>query len=303
MEAQGESERQRAGGRADAAASYRRYTPPDGVEHVIEHLWVVEAPARMEPVREILIPNGRPTVVLALGDLGVRHDPLTGTATANGNTVFGITTRPYVLEQRGVSHYVGAQLRPYGLAALMPGRHLVDEFVGLDAWLGAAPTAALLREVDGHAQPQHQAAALGAFLRRWCAPIPADRLSLLRALVAVVDEEQGRLRVADLARRLLLSQSSLYRLCSAFLGVGPKQFLEVSRYFHFVGGLLEASGGESTGLLARLHGYYDQAHATRRFKAFTGVSPGVFATTLNGIARLMHGQPAQPDMNDSYKTA
>jgi AraC-like DNA-binding protein len=273
-------------------ATYLRYPPPDGSDRVIEHLWVVQAPAHAQPMRQILIPNGRPTVVIALADLGVRHDPMTGAATANGNTVFGIITRPYVLEQHGASHYVGAQLQPYGLAALMPGRHLVDEFVGLDTWLGATEAARLRREIDAHADPQRRAAALGAFLRRRSVALPADRLALLRALVAVVDGEQGRLRVGDLAARLGVSPSTLYRLCSSFLGVGAKQFLEVSRYYHFVGGLLEAAGGDSTGLVASLHGYYDQAHATRRFKAFTGVSPGVFATTLNGIARLMHGQPA-----------
>jgi AraC-like DNA-binding protein len=277
----------------ERGTSYHRYAPPGG-DDIIEHLWVIEAASHAQPRREVLIPNGRPTVLVALGALSVRHDPLTGTAAANGNTVFGITTRPYVLEQLGASHYVGAQLQPYGLAALMPGTHLVDEFVGLDSWLGAAEADRLRCEVGGHADPQCRAEALGAFLQRRCLPLPADRLALLRALVRVVDEEQGRLRVADLASRLEVSQSSLYRLCSTSLGVSPKQFLEVSRFYHFVGGLLEAAGGDSTGLLASLHGYYDQAHATRRFKAFTGVSPGVFATTLNGIARLMHGQPARP---------
>jgi AraC-like DNA-binding protein len=275
-----------------SSAVYRRYRPPAEGAHVIEHLWVVEAPARAEPIRQILVPNGRPTIVLALGDLGVRHDALTGARAPNGNTLFGITTRPYVLEQSGASHYVGAQLQPYGLAALHPTSRLVDQFVDLDTWLDPEAADMLLRAVA--ARPEHaaQAAALGAFVTNLASPIPQRRLRTLRALAHAVDEQRGAGRVADLARHLQVSQSSLYRLCIAGLGVGPKQYMDVVRYYHFVGALLESAGEDQTGLLAGLHGYYDQAHATRTFRAFTGVSPTVFAATLNGIARMMHAGAA-----------
>ena len=281
-----------------ASAVYRRYAPPVEGEHLIEHLWVVEAPAHAEPIRQILVPNGRPTIVVALGELGIRHDPLTGEAVPNGNTVFGITTRPYVLEQRGASHYAGIQLQPYGLAALLPTRRLVDEFVGLETWLGRAPKDALLRDVAAQSDPESQAAVLGAFVMDRALPIPPERLRTLRALVSAVDEQRGAGRIADLARRLQISQSSLYRLCTTDLGVGPKQYMDVVRYYHFVGALLDSAGDDQRGLLARLHGYYDQAHATRNFRAFTGVSPTVFATTLNGIARMMHASAAWTAMDD-----
>jgi AraC-like DNA-binding protein len=263
---------------------------------------VVEAPARDEPVRQILVPSGRPTIVVALGDLGVRHDPLTGASGPNGNTLFGITTRPYVLEQRGVSHYVGVQLQPYGLAALLPSRRLVDEFIGLDTWLGRTHAGTLRRDVAARPDHRSQAEALGDFVMDRAVPLPPPRLRILRALVSAVDEQRGAGRVSDLASRLQVSQSSLYRLCAAGFGVGPKQYMDVVRYYHFVGALLETPGADSTGLLARLHGYYDQAHATRTFRAFTGVSPGVFATTLNGIGRMMHTGSVAPQNFASRET-
>ena len=279
---------------AETTAVYRRYAPPAGSGHVIEHLWAVEAPAHPRPVRELLIPNGRPTIVVALGELGVRHDPLTGTRSPNGNTLFGITTRPYVLEQRGASCYVGAQLRPYGLAALLDGTRLVDEFAALDAWLGTAQARALVADLAARPDQPARAAALGAAVMARCAPLPEAHLRTLEAMVALVDDDGGGGQVADLARRLHVSTSSLYRRCTTYLGVGPKRFMEVTRYYRFVGGLLHDAGGDTPGLLARLHGYYDQAHATRDFKAYTGVTPGTFATTLNGIARLMHAGGAEP---------
>jgi AraC-like DNA-binding protein len=82
--------------------------------------------------------------------------------------------------------------------------------------------------------------------------------------------------------------TTLYRTFRKHVGLGPKQFGEIVRYYRFVGSLLISSGNDPQALLAALQGYYDQAHADRDFKRFTGVTPTSFRTTLNNIARLMH---------------
>jgi AraC-like DNA-binding protein len=51
-------------------------------------------------------------------------------------------------------------------------------------------------------------------------------------------------------------------------------------------------------MLASLHGYYDQAHAARDFKRYTGVSATSFLAVQNGIAALMHGRSVQDDPDD-----
>ncbi|WP_143121524.1 DUF6597 domain-containing transcriptional factor [Saccharopolyspora antimicrobica] len=116
---------------------YERFPPPPGTSRYVEHVWLVEAPADARTKHEILIPNGRPAAVWCLGEPGVLHDPLTGTSQPHRGVVFGITTRPLVLEQDGASSYAGAQLTPWGLAALSPGEPLVDTFRPVAQWLGA----------------------------------------------------------------------------------------------------------------------------------------------------------------------
>lgn len=270
------------------AATYFRFPPPADLSAYVEHLWMVESPAFAQPRRDILIPNGRPTVVLSLRQPGVRHDPLTETSHPNGNVVFGITTRPYVLEQSGASSYVGAQLTPWGLSALLPGRRMVDEFLPLVTWLGGPATAQLAAGLAGLALGPARAEHLAAFLRPRLASIEPATLALLRAMVAAAEEAPGLLSVAELSAALRISYSSLYRLCSERLGVAPKRFCEIVRYYAFVGDLLGDSTMDSAVLLAGLRGYYDQAHAARTFKRFTGVSATSFKQIENGIARLMH---------------
>jgi AraC-like DNA-binding protein len=57
------------------------------------------------------------------------------------------------------------------------------------------------------------------------------------------------------------------------------------------------SGGpaDAAATLSVLHGYYDQAHAARDFKRYTGVSARSFLAVQNGIAALMHGRSVQDD--------
>ncbi|HWG98514.1 MAG TPA: helix-turn-helix domain-containing protein [Pilimelia sp.] len=275
-----------------AGLVYQRFPARPEQRGYLEHIWLVRAPGFPVPRREILIPNGRPTVVVALADLGIRHDPVDGTSGRNGNMIAGITTRPYVLEQLGPSWYLGAQLTPWGLAALPNTGRLVDRFLPVDAWLGAGQSADLVARLrttgpDGFAD----------FLAGRARPVGPE--SLLRAAIDTIEETRGQIAVRTLADRLRISYDVLYRLFRTYLGVSPKQFSEIIRYYHFVGGLLGDRAGDSDALLAGLHGYYDQAHAARDFRRYTGVSASSFKKINNGIARLMHTRFVQ----DSEATA
>ncbi|ASR36054.1 hypothetical protein BAY61_14760 [Prauserella marina] len=267
---------------------YVRFPAPRGAGDYIEHGWLVEASATGEVKREILIPNGRPTVVLSLADPGRRHDPLTGAGHPNDNVVFGVTTRPFVLEQEGDSLHVGAQLTPWGLSAMLPGTRLVDEFRPLAGWWGEEPTADLLSRLRTETGDQSRTGLLCEFLRQRITPLPATTVDALRAAVGAVDEARGQCAVSELTERAGIGYQSLYRLFTRHIGVSPKRYCDILRYYHFAGGLLHEAGGNSAALLAILHGYYDQAHAARTFKRYTGVSASTFARVHNGIAQLMH---------------
>jgi hypothetical protein len=67
------------------------------------------------------------------------------------------------------------------------------------------------------------------------------------------------------------------------------------RYFSFVGSLLNNLTRDPQALIAALQGYYDQSHADKEFKRFTGVTPTSFRTTLNNIARMMHQSDTSQD--------
>jgi AraC-like DNA-binding protein len=249
---------------------------------------MVEAAGATDEVkREILIPNGRPGLAIALAEPGMRHDPLTGEHWTNDAAVFGIMTRPHVLTQSGMSSYVGAELKPWGTAALGLPDRLVDRVLPIADTRTAGGLADELRRLEfGPPRADKLAEFLGERLR------PVRQVEWVESAVRVIEEARGSLPVVEVAARVGASYSSLYRVFVAATGVGPKQFGEIVRYFHFVGGLL-GGPADAAATLAALHGYYDQAHAARDFKRYTGVSASSFRAVQNGIAVLMHGRSVQ----------
>jgi AraC-like DNA-binding protein len=273
--------------------AYLRFKPPAAQQHAVEHYWMVEADGLAGEVkREILIPNGRPGLAIALGEPGVRHDPVTGARWTNDAALFGIMTRPHVLEQTGFSSYVGLELKPWGIAALGLSDRLVDGVLSLAAWTDPGTTKRLAAELADLAFGESRAERLAEFVAPRLQVVP--QVELVARAVRVIEDARGSVAVAEVAAAIGVSYSSLYRVFAGATGLGPKRFGEIVRYFDFVGGLL-GGPADANATLAALHGYYDQAHAARDFKRYTGVSASSFRAVQNGIAVLMHERSVQDD--------
>jgi AraC-like DNA-binding protein len=268
---------------------YERFAPTPASASYVEHLWVVRGPPLAETRQEILIPNGRPTVLCCLGDPGCRLHIRRGTRTPNGSSLGGLITEPLILEQRGRSIYAAAQLTPWGLAALAPGRPLVDETQPLDRWAGDKAAMVLLAAMAETELGEPTVRMLETFLISRLKPLPPTDLDRLQAAIAAIEEAEGAIEVEQLVLRLGTTYAALYRLFKARIGISPKQFISITRYYRLVGGLLSGKMAGGLAQLALMQGYYDQAHASKDFRRFTGVSQTEFRRTLNGIALLMHG--------------
>ncbi len=276
--------------------TYQRFSPPERLRDVVDHVWLVESAPLPRLRQEILIPNGRPGLAVALGEPGTRHDPVTQVEWPNAASVFGVMTRPQVLGQVGTSSYAGVEFTPWGLASFGLAA-LVDEVQPLGDWVGADAVAGLTTELRavpfGGERAERLAGFLAARLTTTVAP------PVVVEAVRAIDQLRGQVAVAEVVRRCGTSYSTLYRLFRRSVGIGPKQYAEIIRYYHFVGGLL-GGPADAAATLSALHGYYDQAHAARDFRRYTGVSATQFRDVQNGIAALMHaaGRSVQDDPAD-----
>lgn len=112
------------------------------------------------------------------------------------------------------------------------------------------------------------------------AQTPLLRDERCRRAAALLEKQQGRLQVRDLAFHMGLSPRSLERMFRAHLGMVPKHVARLVRFKHLVKGL--RSGGFPNLAELALHcGYTDQSHMAREFKEMTGLTPGRYIPAEN----------------------
>jgi len=88
-----------------------------------------------------------------------------------------------------------------------------------------------------------------------------------------VQLSRGLITVSKLTNDLGLSQRHLSRKFQQYVGLSPKEYLQVSRFICSLDYLKEYPARSLTEV-AYKSGYYDQAHFNRDYKTYTGHSPG-----------------------------
>ncbi len=223
------------------------------------------------PGREHVLPTGRMHLVVRLGD-----DPLRVFDTSDdrhgrivGNAIVGgARAGYYAREVGGAVRSVGAMLLPGAAFALFGARadELAHRHTPLDDVWGAE--AGRIRE--GLAAMRGHNARLDFFEAMLGARLPAVR-GLHPAVAQALDDLRAARPVHDAVRRTGFSHRALVALFSAAVGLTPKRYVRVRRFRRALG--RAARSHESWAGIAADLGYSDQAHFTREFREFTGVTP------------------------------
>jgi AraC-like DNA-binding protein len=208
-----------------------------------------------------VVPDGRLEVVLhraePFGEVG-RDGVVRPQETV---LVSGQLTRPIVLSPAAAADVVGIRFRTAGARAILglPLGELTDRVVALRA---VAPAL-----VDGLAAAAREADAVRALSR-----VLLDRLrdGGATSAEAVARLERGEC-VAEVARALRMSVRTLERRVRDDAGLPPKVLQRVMR-FRRLYALLQAGDGTAARAAAAA-GYFDQTHANRDFRRFTGTTP------------------------------
>ncbi|MDM8085762.1 hypothetical protein QUV83_13380 [Cellulomonas cellasea] len=271
-----------------AVLDYHRFPPPADAAWFVEHLWVARTDADAPPVLEVFLPNGRPSVLVRLGSLGTRVDPVTGERAADDSGVIGLSVDPHVVRLSPGSWFVGAQLAPYGLAALRPGRLLVGESAPLTHVLAPAAAATLADRVRAAPDDAHATTILGmdlaASVRR---RTPAGRLDTLQTAICVIEERRGLVRPIDLAQAANVTLAALHQCFVEEVGLQPVTFLQATRFLMFVAELAGPAPWTAETVLAAMRSYLATEPVPREVERFTGLSPGQLRRAVHGITALL----------------
>ncbi len=263
---------------------YREFPPRPELDGVVRCFWRLVGPGAMpgEPPERVL-PDGCAEIVLNRADRFMRHD---GTGASRGQAeilLVGQLRRAISIAPSGRVDLLGIRFEPGGLFALLGAP--MHELTDLDVCMRqAAPRlhdrlreAAYMHDVRERIRRVEAVlcdtvTARGRHVHAWLVAAAARRLDRLPATTAAV------------ASGLRVSRRSLERSFRECVGLSPKQYLRIRRLQSVVQ-RLERGGSAAWAAVAVQHGYYDQPHLIREFRALAGTTP----------ARYLAEQPAMAD--------
>lgn len=263
------------------------HAPPDLRRHV-QCLWILHDDAPSDAI-QVVYPDGRCELLAEFG-VPLRFHGTDGEIRADQALAFaGQQLGPIRLQATGAVHCIGVRLtassssliagaRLPDLRDRAPDLHMLDvEFAG--KFLTAARTCS----------DAHSAEPLWQLMRARCASFAPD--GLVERAVELLDAGDGDVRIVELARRLGASLRTLQIRFLAAVGMTPKEYARVRR----LQALLRTLDEERTAIAdaAALHGFSDQAHATRELFRWTATTP----------ARLVRALRGDPEGKDALRLA
>lgn len=249
---------------------YREFAPPSDLARLVDCFWTIRVRVPVgESASQLVLPDGCMDIIFSLsGD-------------SEGATAVGTMTRPLPVDVEGDIHLFGVRFRPAGAGPFLPAPadRLTDRVVALDdLWSGGVEEL-----LDRLASARSDAERVHALSRALRERLSATELSIDRSVLTaseVVAAARGTTKVDALASTTGLSRRQLERRFLASVGIGPKLACRVARFREVVAHL----HGPASGSLSRIAletGYADQAHMSRDFKAFAGISPGAYRRAID----------------------
>ncbi len=227
-----------------------------------------------EPQREHVLPTGAMHLVIRLNDAPL-HLVATESQACDQRLgvalVGGTRSRYYVRELHAPSCSVGVMLRP-GASALLFGvgaHELAERHTSLQDLWGAAAVRLreqLLEAPSNEARLALLEAALAARLPRARALHPAIASAL--AVLPSVQSVQAAVRHSGFSHRRFINH---FR---SAVGLTPKSYLRVLRFQQALAAM--RNGARTLADIAAEAGYSDQAHFSRDFREFAGVTPAEY---------------------------
>jgi AraC-like DNA-binding protein len=264
---------------------YREYTATPVLALIVECVWTLDGDAREMADAQPVLPDGRPEIILHLGDPFERVHG-NGERERQARVIFaGQLLRPLDLRATGRVAVVGIRLRPHGAAALLaePQHRLVGHTLGLDV-LSTSLARDLQQGRERESDTTRVVRMVQEILARRVDVSRSDRQ--VRAAVDQIRRAHGLVTVDALATHVNLTPRHLERRFNQNVGISPKRLARIARFQRALWVFEQLDSPQRGTQTAAECGYADQAHFIRDFSEFAGCAPGAHLlrrAELNGF--------------------
>lgn len=257
--------------------------PHPALKPLVETVWATQPsalPCGAGPARELVLPTGQLHLVLRLEELPLRsfaslEDPV---GTTQGTAVIGgARAAPYLRDVSRPVASVGALLRPGAGRLLLsqPAAEFSHAHAPLEAAWGPVAVAEARERLAEAPSLAGRLDLFEALLLARLRRCEARYFGIDPRIAAALSGLQAGRSVAGLAEEAGHSSRYFTTLFRREVGLTPKTFARLLRF----GRALDRLGREpgiAWAELAAAEGYADQAHFSREFRDFAGLSPGAY---------------------------
>lgn len=264
---------------------YRYFLPAKPLQPFIECYWMLRLASGIAHTwEEYLTVDAQADVLFNFGSPYVRHlpDEIPAQPSLAGAHLNGQRFQAQAVTQFGTIDIAAVRFRPGGISAFLPlpAGELADQSLELTTLFRPSIVRDLEAQLYDHAEKfWGQVALLDHFFLTHLAVSP--HLEVVQSAAAQIRASGGSVSIAALSDASGYSIRTLDRHFHRYFGVSPKFYARVVR-FHAAVQRITAQPHTSLIEVAFMCGYFDQAHFSHDFKAFSGQSPdGYRRTTLH----------------------
>ena len=259
---------------------FKRITPPEELNKIIECYWIAESDDPM-PVRQKIIPDGFPEIIFHYADPYLIRLKKTWELQTK-SLLAGQISRYFYLQNTGISGVIGVKFKPTAIANLFPVSMnlFTDKVVDLSV-IPAMNMALLERQLRMNTDHDEMVSILNHHFL--LIGLQSYHRHAEKA-VEMIFKSNGMLSIHDLCAELFISERQLERLFKQYIGLSPKFYCRIIRFNY----IFQFMQKESITWSDVVHhaGFYDQSHFIRNFKAFTGEEPSAYLFEKNNLANF-----------------
>ncbi|MBB5371124.1 MULTISPECIES: helix-turn-helix domain-containing protein [unclassified Janthinobacterium] len=189
----------------------------------------------------------------------------------------GMMTAPINVVSQGLVQTVAARFKPGAAASFfdLPLCELNDGRTDLQSLWGRDMAMRLTDALwsDPLDDLQRIAILQDHLLQRLRSGPPPSAAGITGQAITLIEQTQGRLRVASLAEQLKVSRQHLALQFRHKVGLSPKLFARICRFRAANATLQRLHGAPDWAQLALEHGYFDQSHLIHDFQDFAHSAP------------------------------
>ncbi len=195
-------------------------------------------------------------------------------SSVQGSFLGGIRTSPVLLAANGKIEYLAIQFYPHALRPFLDDdcEGFRDRFIPIASIPGAFSRCLRSISETEESMPQRIQRVEQSLVEileqknRSLSPHLDYAIHLMKQAIRIHPVE-------DLSFKVNLSTRQLQREFRRFVGIGPKKYARILRFYRFLMALQSYSSSFNLATLADRLGYYDQAHCIHECKELSGLSP------------------------------